>query len=116
MKAAHKAVLRSLAVNDEVFVAQALRMHPTGVEAAGLDPKVHALVRLGASLALDASCPSYQRDVAAAIAAGATEGEVIGVLLAVAPNVGLCRVISAAPRLSLALGYDVDAALETLDD
>ena len=28
-------------------------------------------------------------------------------------TVGLTRVVSAAPELALALGYDVDAALET---
>ena len=33
-------------------------------------------------------------------------------LIAVAPEVGLARVVSAAPELALALGYDVDAALE----
>jgi hypothetical protein len=31
----------------------------------------------------------------------------------VAPAVGLGRVVSAAPQLGLALGYDVDAALES---
>jgi hypothetical protein len=29
-----------------------------------------------------------------------------------APTVGLARVVSAAPKLALALGYDLDAALE----
>jgi hypothetical protein len=32
-----------------------------------------------------------------------------------APAIGLGRVVSAAPELALALGYDVDAALETQD-
>jgi alkylhydroperoxidase/carboxymuconolactone decarboxylase family protein YurZ len=116
MKAAHKEVLRSLAVNDEAFIAGALGIHPEYVTASGLDPKTHALVRLGASLALGAACPAYQGYVGAAIAAGATEEEIIGVLLAVAPTVGIARVVTAAPRLSLALGYDVDAALEALDE
>jgi hypothetical protein len=43
--------------------------------------------------------------------AGATEGEIVEVLIAVVPCVGLTRVVSAAP----ALGYDTDAALECLD-
>ena len=38
--------------------------------------------------------------------------EIVGVLIAVAPTVGLARVVSAAPELALAIGYDVDAALE----
>jgi hypothetical protein len=36
----------------------------------------------------------------------------VGCLIAVAPIVGLARVVSAAPELALALGYDVDAAVE----
>ena len=36
----------------------------------------------------------------------------MGTLVAAIPIVGAPRVISAAPKLGLALGYDVDAALE----
>jgi hypothetical protein len=36
-------------------------------------------------------------------------------LKVVAPSVGLARVVAAAPGLALALGYDIDSALETLD-
>jgi hypothetical protein len=31
------------------------------------------------------------------------------------PAVGVSRVVSAAPKLALALGYDVGAALEAVD-
>jgi alkylhydroperoxidase/carboxymuconolactone decarboxylase family protein YurZ len=48
-----------------------------------------------------------------ALAAGASEDEIVGLLIAVAPAVGLGRVVSAAPELGLALGYDVDSALES---
>jgi hypothetical protein len=48
--------------------------------------------------------------------AGATQDEVADVLLAIAPMAGLGRVVSAAPNLAAALGYDVEAALEELDD
>jgi hypothetical protein len=41
---------------------------------------------------------------------------VVDTLTAVAPSVGLARVVSAAPGLALALGYDIDRALESLDD
>ena len=36
--------------------------------------------------------------------------------IAVAPTVGMARVVSAAPELALALGYDVDAAIEARED
>ena len=37
-------------------------------------------------------------------------------LLAIAPVTGLGRVVGAAPDVAAALGYDVGAALEDLDD
>ena len=59
---------------------------------------------------------SYKRSVDTAIAAGATAEEMVDTLTAVAPTVGLARVVSAAPGLALALGYDIDRALESIDD
>ena len=76
------------------------------------DPKTHTLVCLGALLATHASPSSYQASVEVALAAGASADEIVGTLVAVAPAIGLGRVVSAAPDLALALGYDVDAALE----
>jgi len=58
---------------------------PGHVEASGLDPKSCALVRLGALVALDAGCVSYQWGVQWALAAGATADEIVGTLMAVAP-------------------------------
>jgi hypothetical protein len=39
----------------------------------------------------------------------------VGGLVAVAPTIGVARAVSGAPELALALGYDVDAALEAPD-
>ena len=86
------------------------------VDVSKLDPKTHALVRLAASLAIDAAPSSYQSNTEMALAAGADIDEIVGTLIAVAPTVGLTRVVSAAPELALALGYDVDAALETPEE
>ena len=41
-----------------------------------------------------------------------TLDDLLAVLLAVAGEVGSARVVSAAPRIALAAGYDVEAALE----
>ena len=108
----YKETLRSLALNDEGFVSSVLGMGRDTVPASELDPKTHALVRLGAALAIDAAPSSYQAGVEVALAAGATLDEIVGTLIAVAPTVGLARVVSAAPELALAIGYDIDAALE----
>jgi 4-carboxymuconolactone decarboxylase len=42
------------------------------------------------------------------VSAGASEDEIVDVLTAIAPIVGLARLAAAAPRLALALGYDVE--------
>ena len=47
--------------------------------------------------------------------AGASRDEMVGTLIAVIPIVGVARVVSAAPNLALALGYDVSEALERVD-
>src|SRR5512144_587762 len=110
--AAYKDTLLSLALNDEHFVDSVLGMGRDTVDASGLDQKTHALLRLAASLAVDAAPSSYQSIVETAQASGASVDEIVGCLIAVASTVGLARVVSAAPELALALGYDVDAALE----
>ena len=111
--AAHKEMLRRVALNDEDFMQSVLGMGHETLEVSRLDQKTYTLVRLGASLALDAAPSSYQSNVDLALAVGASVDEIVGTLIAVAPIIGLARVVSAAPELALALGYDVDAALET---
>ena len=108
----YKDTLRSLALNDERFLETVLGIGHDTIGASHLDPKTHALLRLAASLAVDAAPSSYQAITDKAQAAGATVDEIVGCLIAVAPTIGLARVVSAAPGLALALGYDVDAALE----
>jgi alkylhydroperoxidase/carboxymuconolactone decarboxylase family protein YurZ len=111
----YKETLRRLALSDERFMETELGMGLDTVKISQLDAKTHALVRLGAALAIDAAPSSYQSAVEPALAAGASIDEIVGTLIAVAPTVGLARVVSAAPELALALGYDVDAAIETRD-
>ena len=108
----YKDTLRSLAISDERFVESVLGMGQDTVELSRLDPKTYALVRLGAAFAIDAAPSSYQATIELALAAGASVDEIVGSLIAVAPTIGLARVVSAAPELALALGYDLDAALE----
>ena len=70
------------------------------------------MVRLAALLAIDAPQGSYNASAELALASGASLHEIVGILIAVAPTIGVGRVVSAAPELGLALGYDVEAALE----
>jgi 4-carboxymuconolactone decarboxylase len=112
MSADYKERLRRLAVHDDHLIRSMLTIPPGQVEASGVDPKCCALVRLGALVALGAPCVSYQWGVQWALAAGATADEIVGILIAVAPVTGVARVVAAAPEFALALGYDIDAALE----
>lgn len=75
---------------------------------AALTPKLELLVRLGALVALGAGTTSLRSAVQRARGAGATENEIVGVLVAVAPAVGLARVVSTAPRLASAIGYRIE--------
>jgi 4-carboxymuconolactone decarboxylase len=102
-------LLRRLALNDEESVGMVLASRSDTVGSAALRPKVDLLVQLGALLALGAATSSLRATVDRAIEAGATESEIVGVLIAVAPAVGLARVVSTAPRLALAIGYDIEA-------
>src|SRR6478609_6060794 len=104
--------LRSLALSDAEFVRSVLGMGQDTVEISRLDPKTHALVRLAALLAVDSGQASYNATVEVALASGASVDEIVGILIAIAPAVGLGRVVAAAPELALALGYDVESALE----
>jgi len=74
-----------------------------------LVPKVERLVRLGALLALGAATSSLRSTVERAREAGASDEEIVGVLVAVAPAIGLARVVSSAPRLASAIGYDINS-------
>ena len=102
-------LLRRLALNDEESVGLVLAGGVDPIGGAGLRPKVDLLVRLGALLALGAATTSLRATVDRAIEAGATDAEIVGVLVSVAPAMGLARVVSSAPKLALAIGYDVDA-------
>ena len=104
-------VLRKLAIGDEALLHRALA-DETGDLARSVDPKTLALVRVAALIAVDACEASYLPAVDAARAAGATDEEVVGCLFAALRVLGAARVVSAAPKLGLALGYDVAAELE----
>jgi alkylhydroperoxidase/carboxymuconolactone decarboxylase family protein YurZ len=95
-----------------VNMAATARDHRAGA----LDDRTRALIRIAALVATGGGPSSYEREVAGALAAGATAGDVVGTLVAVAPTVGMAHVVSAAAGLALGLGYDVDRALEGVDE
>jgi 4-carboxymuconolactone decarboxylase len=107
--------LRSLALNDEQFIESVLAMDADDLEIPGLDHRTRALVCLGGLLAVGGARSSYQSLVDEAFAAGASVDQIVGILIALTPTIGVARVVSTAPELAVAVGYDIDAALENLD-
>ena len=108
----HEWTLTKLALNDDALIEQLTESDAANLEASGLDPRAHALVRIGALLALDAAPASYASVVRLAERAGVSVSEIVGVLVAVAPYIGIARTVSAAPELALAVGFDVDDVIE----
>ena len=109
----YKERLRGLALHDDRFLGLLLENKSTTSSSVVLGSKTAALVRVAATIAVDASSPtSFQDAVAHALAAGACSDEIVATLEAVVPVTGAARVVSAAPKLALALGYDVEDALE----
>lgn len=108
----YEETLRRLAVRDDGYIDRLLADDTANASISHLEPNAHALVRIGALVALDGAPPSYMEAIAAAQRWGVSNAEIVGCLVAVLPTVGVARVVSAAPKIGLALGYDVDAALE----
>jgi hypothetical protein len=110
-----RAAFRRLTLGDTGLIAA---MADPGIREPSvhhLDPWTEALVRIGVLVALDAPPSSFRSAVDAAQMAGAQLDDLLAVLSAVAGPVGSARVISTAPRIALAAGYDVEAALERLE-
>ncbi len=110
----YKQHLRRLAVHDDALL-DALAVEGGECTTPVIDEKTAALVRVAATIAVDAAPHSFQHAIALALAAGATSGEIVASLEAVTPVTGAARVVQCAPKVALALGYDVDAALERHD-
>lgn len=104
-------IMRRLAIIDEDFVERqaGFLLAPAGT--AALDAKTAALLRLAAAVAIGSPPVFLEWSTSRALAAGASNDEITGTLLAVAPVAGLSRVVSAGPNVAAALGYDVEAAL-----
>ena len=110
----YKEHLRRLAVHDEALVELILSEEKALTESA-LDERTAALVRIAATIAVNAAPSSFQHAVALALASGVTSEQIVATLEAVTPVTGAPRVVQCAPKVALALGYDVDAALERPD-
>jgi 4-carboxymuconolactone decarboxylase len=97
-------LLTGVAVGDLDILDEVLAIRETAQASSGLDARSFSLVKIAALIALDAPPASYLWQVSSALDAGATPQDLLGVLRAVAPQVGGPRAMAAAPELMLALG------------
>jgi len=99
--------LKGLSTGDLEVLDAAIGLRDVGRESTGLDSRSFALVKIAALIALDAPPASYAWQIGNALDEGVTPEEILGVLRAVAPQVGGPRVMAAAPEIMLGLGLDL---------
>jgi 4-carboxymuconolactone decarboxylase len=102
-------MLMSLAMGESGMLGEAIEIREQMRADSTLEPKTFALVKIAALVALDAPPASYLFQVQAALDAGATAREILGVLTAIAPQTGMPRVVAAAPEIMIALGLELPA-------
>ncbi len=85
----------------------ALELREAWQERSGPDARAFSLVMIAALIAVDAPPASYLWQVSNALDMGATPNEILGVMRAIAPQVGGPRVVAAAPEIMVALGLSL---------
>jgi 4-carboxymuconolactone decarboxylase len=111
---ATREALASLALGDPDSLAAGLELRADWQARSGLDARSFALVKIAALIAIDAPPASYLWQVANALDAGVTPEDILGVLIAIAPEVGGPRLVAAAPEIMVALGLSLPDEPETL--
>jgi alkylhydroperoxidase/carboxymuconolactone decarboxylase family protein YurZ len=102
-----RATLQALATSDNM-IGELLRVQESNIAHSGLDPHTWSLVKLAALVAIDAAPASYIWHITTAQEAGVTAEEMVGVLVALAPTVGIARIVAAAPEIAMGLGIETD--------
>ena len=80
-----------------------------------LPAREHMIARLAALVAVDAPTASYVMNASTAAETGITVEDVQSLLVAVAPLVGTARIVTAAERITEALGFVIELAVAELD-
>jgi alkylhydroperoxidase/carboxymuconolactone decarboxylase family protein YurZ len=99
--------LSGLSMGDMEVLGEALELREALQENSGLDARTFGLVKIAALIALDSPPASYLWQVSNALDSGATPAEILGVVRAVAAQVGGPKVVSAAPEIMVALGLSL---------
>ena len=110
--AATEEKLARLAMSDPELLLAGLEARADWQATSGLDARLYSLVKIATLIALDAPPASYLWQVGNAVAAGCTAQDILGTLIAVAPQVGGPRTVAAAPEIMVALGLTLPANVD----
>lgn len=108
--------LQRIALGEIDLLETSIGLREIEREDSGLDARTFSLVKIAALVALDAPPASYAWQIANALAEGVIAEDIIGVLRAIAPQVGGPRLIAAAPEIMLALGLELPETAEELPE
>jgi alkylhydroperoxidase/carboxymuconolactone decarboxylase family protein YurZ len=100
----------SVATGDAPVLEALIDINAVSLARAELDPATLLLVRTAALAAVDAPAASYLMHVGPAVESGVKVEQVQDVLVAVAPIIGAPRVLSAATKITEALGIAIAVA------
>ena len=103
------------ASSDSPVLETLAAMTAESLARSNLDPNQLLAARLAALVAVDAPAASYLMHIGPAVDAGFTVDQVQGILIAVAPIVGAPRTLSAAMKITEALGIVIVALEEELE-
>ncbi len=104
--------LSGLSAGNIDVLEQAMGLRELNRAGSGLDARTFALVKLATLIALDAPPASYAWQIANAVEDGVTAEDFLGVLKAIAPQVGGPKVVAAAPEIMLAMGPAIDEEVQ----
>ncbi|MHB8894736.1 MAG: carboxymuconolactone decarboxylase family protein [Candidatus Geothermincolia bacterium] len=104
----HEDTLKGLSIHDMDVIGSLVEVQIDNIEQSGLDPKTHALVRIASLISIDAAPASYMWQIGMALESGVTPDEIVGVMVALAPTVGMAKIVAAAPEIALALGVELE--------
>jgi alkylhydroperoxidase/carboxymuconolactone decarboxylase family protein YurZ len=99
-----------MAIGEAPVLEALAEINGVSLARAELDPATLLQVRIAALVAVDAPAASYLMHVGPAVESGVTIEQVQDVLVAVAPIVGAPHVVSAAQRITEALGIVIAIA------
>jgi len=115
MRPTFQETLRRLAIADRRLVAELLVDDPAATDRSDLDARSLTIARVAALVAHGGSAQTFRSTIGDALEADVTPDEIVGVVLATAPVLGITTIVDVASKVALALDYDVDGALEALE-